>query len=136
MDRLIIMSILQHPLCSTSPIENIGDVFPVLDIGSCPGSAIRSHCWIAQDYRFSVVGYDTGYVIASVCTMQEGTIIDRKTIKFGGPISVLRLINKEGLSSSVLVSSTLGPAAIWVIKLGERGGRGERGDKVGGVQLG
>jgi hypothetical protein len=55
----------------------MGDIFPVLEIGNLPGSAIRSHCWITQGYRFSVVGFDTGYIVASVCTMNSGTIIDR-----------------------------------------------------------
>lgn len=62
------------------PVENIGNVFPVLEIGSCQGSAIRSHCWIASGHRFSAVGYDAGHVIASVCKMTEGTIVDRFVI--------------------------------------------------------
>uniref|UniRef100_A0A915D6R8 Uncharacterized protein n=1 Tax=Ditylenchus dipsaci TaxID=166011 RepID=A0A915D6R8_9BILA len=101
------------------PVESIGDIFPVLDIGGLPGSAIRSYCWIANGYRLSVVGYDTGYVIASVCTMSSGTIVDRKTLKFSGPISVLRLINEneKDMITSVLISSTLGPAVIWSLKL-------------------
>jgi len=104
---------------SVDIVECIGDIFPVLEIGGMPGSAIRSHCWIANGYRFSVVGYDTGYVIASVCTMQSGTIIDRKTLKFSGPISVLRLINEneKEMITSVLISSTLGPVVIWSLKL-------------------
>lgn len=46
-------------------------------------------------------------------------IIFRKTIKFSGPISVLRLIhyNEPELETHVLVSSTIGPAAIWSLKL-------------------
>lgn len=101
------------------PVDSIGDIFPVLDIGKLPGSAIRSHCWIANGYRLSVVGYDTGYVIACVCTMESGTIVDRKTLKFSGPISVLRLINENAkeMVTSVLISSTLGPAVIWSLKL-------------------
>ncbi|KAI1706793.1 KICSTOR complex protein kaptin [Ditylenchus destructor] len=110
---------VNNQLNAVELVEHIGDIFPVLDIGDLPGSAVRSHCWIANGYRFSVVGHDTGYVIASCCSMQSGTIVDRKTIKFSGPISVLRLINEneEDLVTSVLVSSTLGPAVIWSLKL-------------------
>ncbi|KAE9550042.1 hypothetical protein FO519_006743 [Halicephalobus sp. NKZ332] len=101
------------------PLDQIGDVFPVLEIGTLPGSAIRSHCWIARGFRFSVVGFDTGYVVASVCTMNSGTIIDRKTIKFSGPISVLKLIdtNEDQLETAVLVSSTIGPVVVWNLGL-------------------
>ena len=100
-------------------MELIGDVFPVLDIGYLPGAATRSHCWIAQGYRFSVVGFDTGYVVAAVCTMQSGTIIDRQAIKFSGPISVLKLIdrNDDQLETGVLASSSIGPAVLWSLKL-------------------
>lgn len=68
---------VQHVEQATRPVESIGDIFPVLEIGDLPGSAVRSHCWIAGDYRFSVVGFDSGYVVASVCTMNSGTIVDR-----------------------------------------------------------
>lgn len=100
-------------------LDQIGDVFPVLEIATLPGSATRSHCWIARGYRFSVVGFDTGYVVASVCTMNSGNIIDRKTIKFSGPISVLKLINtnEEQLETAVLVSSTIGPVVVWTLSL-------------------
>uniref|UniRef100_A0AC34G509 Uncharacterized protein n=1 Tax=Panagrolaimus sp. ES5 TaxID=591445 RepID=A0AC34G509_9BILA len=110
---------INHSEKSLESIESIGDVFPVLDVGSLPGAAIKSHCWIAQGYRFSVVGFDTGYVMAAVCTMESGTIIDRKAIKFSGPISVLKLIdrNDELLETGVFVSSSIGPAVLWSLRL-------------------
>lgn len=58
-------------------VESIGDVFPALEIGQLPGSPIRSSCWLLNEYRFSVVGYDTGYVIATVCSLTSKTVIDR-----------------------------------------------------------
>jgi hypothetical protein len=112
---------INHSKKTLENIELIGDVFPVLDIGSLPGAAIRSHYWIAQGYRFSVIGFDTGYVMAACCTMQSGTIIDRKAIKFSGPITILKLIdrNDEQLETGVFVSSSIGPAVLWSLKLQE-----------------
>lgn len=79
---LQIFAFLQHKDCAVEPVDSVGEIFPVLEIGQLPGSAIRSHCWVIGDYRFSVVGYDTGCVIASCCTMHSGTIIDRFVLKF------------------------------------------------------
>uniref|UniRef100_A0AC34QXT5 Uncharacterized protein n=1 Tax=Panagrolaimus sp. JU765 TaxID=591449 RepID=A0AC34QXT5_9BILA len=100
-------------------LENIGDVFPVFEIRTLPGAVTRSHCWITKGYRFSVVGFDTGFVVASVCTMHSGTIIDQRSIKFSGPISVLKLIetDEERLETCVMISSTLGPVVIWTLGL-------------------
>lgn len=78
---------------SVEPVVSIGDIFPVLEIGDLPGSAIRSHCWITQGYRFSVVGFDTGYIAAAVCTMHSGTIIDRYEQHFR--ISKMSLLKLE-----------------------------------------
>uniref|UniRef100_A0A7E4V2X3 WD_REPEATS_REGION domain-containing protein n=1 Tax=Panagrellus redivivus TaxID=6233 RepID=A0A7E4V2X3_PANRE len=100
-------------------VEGIGDVFPVLEIETPPGATTRSHCGIMADYRFSVIGLDTGYVVASVCKMNSGEIIAQQTIKFSGPISVLKLIgtNEKDLETNVLVSSTLGPVMLWKLSL-------------------
>ena len=57
--------------------------------------------------------------MAAVCTMQSGTIIDRRAIKFSGPISVLKLIDRDDdlLETGVLIASSIGPGVLWSLRL-------------------
>uniref|UniRef100_A0A915PV15 Uncharacterized protein n=1 Tax=Setaria digitata TaxID=48799 RepID=A0A915PV15_9BILA len=100
-------------------IESIGDIYPGLDLGDLPGSAIRSHCLQTSAYRWSVLGFDTGYVIATALSMRTNFIEDRSKLKFSGAISVLLILQHAGREDkiSVLISSTLGPAAVWTLSL-------------------
>ncbi|KHN81693.1 hypothetical protein Tcan_07175 [Toxocara canis] len=64
-------------------VDSIGDIYPGLDLGDLPGSAVRTK------------------------------------LKFSGAISVLQLLRLEGREDKILVliSSTLGPAAVWSLAM-------------------
>ncbi|VDO51057.1 unnamed protein product, partial [Onchocerca flexuosa] len=98
-------------------IESVGDIYPGLDLGDLPGSVIRSNCLQTATYRWSVLGFDTGYVIATTLAMKTNFIVDRNKLKFSGVISILLILQHLGRDDkiSVLISSTLGPAAIWML---------------------
>uniref|UniRef100_A0A0R3QI21 ANAPC4_WD40 domain-containing protein n=1 Tax=Brugia timori TaxID=42155 RepID=A0A0R3QI21_9BILA len=100
-------------------IDSVGDIYPGLDLGDLPGSAIRSNCLQTSTYRWSVLGFDTGYVIVTALSMRTNFIEDRSKLKFSGAISVLLILQHIGREDkiSVLVSSTLGPAAVWMLFL-------------------
>lgn len=94
------------------------DVFPPLEIADLPGSVLRSEIWTTQGQTVVLAGFDSGYVIASACPVGSNTVTDRKTIKFSGPVSVLKLIREqtETTPALVLLSSTVGPATVWALR--------------------
>ncbi|VDN54690.1 unnamed protein product [Dracunculus medinensis] len=115
-------------------VDSIGDIYPGLDLGDLPGSVIRSSCFQSCTYRWSLLGFDTGYAIVTTLSLQTNFIVhrlpfsaqigsivlssfSRSKLKFSGPISVLQFLPIEGREDKILVliSSTLGPAAIWNI---------------------
>ncbi|VDK64558.1 unnamed protein product [Anisakis simplex] len=100
-------------------VDSIGDIYPGLDLGDLPGSAIRSCCMQTSKYRWSVLGFDTGYVIVTTFSLQTNYIIDRMKLKFSGAISVLQLLRLDGRDDKILIliSSTLGPAAVWSLAM-------------------
>jgi len=106
-------------------LSSVGDVYPELDLGSLPGSAIRSTCHHSAKTRWSAIGTDTGHVIASVSQADSNYIQDRKTLKFNGVISVLCFMANEMNDDQmmVLISSTMGPAAIWTLTFKVQGRR-------------
>ncbi|VDN35474.1 unnamed protein product [Gongylonema pulchrum] len=109
-----------HPTSlEVEDIESVGDIFPGLDLGDLPGSAVRSHCLKTSIYRWSVLGFDTGYVIATTLSLKTNFIEDRSKLKFSGAVSVLQILQHVGREDkiSVLISSTLGPAAVWTLSL-------------------
>ncbi|KAL3986100.1 hypothetical protein ACH3XW_41345 [Acanthocheilonema viteae] len=111
--------VVQPVSLSVEEIDSVGDIYPELDLGDLPGSAIRSNCLQTPTYRWSVLGFDTGYVIVTALSMQTNFIEDRSKLKFSGAISVLLILQHVGREDkiSVLVSSTLGPAAVWMLSL-------------------
>ncbi|EJW74125.1 hypothetical protein WUBG_14969 [Wuchereria bancrofti] len=111
--------VVQPVSLEVEEIESVGDIYPGLDLGDLPGSAIRSNCLQTSTYRWSVLGFDTGYVIVTALSMQTNFIEDRSKLKFSGAISVLLILQHVGREDkiSVLVSSTLGPAAVWMLSL-------------------
>uniref|UniRef100_A0A915C9I6 Uncharacterized protein n=1 Tax=Parascaris univalens TaxID=6257 RepID=A0A915C9I6_PARUN len=100
-------------------VDSIGDIYPGLDLGDLPGSAVRSCCLQTSSYRWSVLGFDTGYVIVTSLSLKTNFIVDRTKLKFSGAISVLQLLRLEGREDKmlVLISSTLGPAAVWSLAM-------------------
>ncbi|VDM97665.1 unnamed protein product [Thelazia callipaeda] len=109
--------VVQPVSLAVEEIESVGDIYPGLDLGDLPGSAIRSNCLQTPSYRWSVLGFDTGYVIATALSMKTNFIKDRSKLKFSGAVSVLFILEHAGREDkiSVLVSSTLGPATIWTL---------------------
>ncbi|VDM92259.1 unnamed protein product [Onchocerca ochengi] len=111
--------IIQPTSLTIEEVESVGDIYPGLDLGDLPGSVIRSNCLQTPTYRWSVLGFDTGYVIATTLSMQTNFIVDRNKLKFSGAISILLILQHVGRDDkiSVLISSTLGPAAVWMLSL-------------------
>ncbi|KAK6109212.1 hypothetical protein QQG55_35110 [Brugia pahangi] len=111
--------VVQPVSLEVEEIDSVGDIYPGLDLGDLPGSAIRSNCLQTSTYRWSVLGFDTGYVIVTALSMRTNFIEDRSKLKFSGAISVLLILQHIGREDkiSVLVSSTLGPAAVWMLSL-------------------
>uniref|UniRef100_A0A914UV27 Uncharacterized protein n=1 Tax=Plectus sambesii TaxID=2011161 RepID=A0A914UV27_9BILA len=107
-------------------IESIGDIYPELELGALPGATLRTSCLTTSVGRWSAIGCDTGYVIASVSSHSQNLIIDRAELKFSGPISVLNFLpeyddGSNNKSVHLLISSTLGPAAIWSLTFSSTG---------------
>lgn len=111
--------VVQPTSLAIEEIESVGDIYPGLDLGDLPGCAIRSNCLQTSIYRWSVLGFDTGYVIATTLSLKTNFIEDRSKLKFSGAVSVLLILQHVGREDkiSVLVSSTLGPAAVWTLSL-------------------
>lgn len=58
-------------------IEDVFEWFPSLALTNLPGGTLRTSCKICDDYRYSAVGLDTGYLIVSVCMIEGNVILDR-----------------------------------------------------------
>ncbi|CAD5225994.1 unnamed protein product [Bursaphelenchus xylophilus] len=99
--------------------RSVVDNFRALDISDLPGSVLRCDTWASNSIRVVVAGFDTGYVIASISPINTNTVSDRKTLKFSGPISILQVVQPQSATSPamVLVSSTIGPATIWALRI-------------------
>ncbi|TMS34218.1 hypothetical protein L596_001852 [Steinernema carpocapsae] len=96
-------------------IEDMFDVYPGLDLGALSGAATRTACTHTPKFRWSAVGFDTGRVNVTISDSNNGSIIDRKGVKYNGVISFLHFLNK-GLPDNetyMLVSSTSGPPVMW-----------------------
>ncbi|CAI5451966.1 unnamed protein product [Caenorhabditis angaria] len=105
---------------SIKKIDDVFEWFPSLALTNLPGGALKSSCMICNDYRFSAVGLDTGILIVSVCMIQGNVILDSIRLKFACPITVVEFLPQVSSSiQRILVSSYLGPAAIWRIHLSE-----------------
>ncbi|KAM3716101.1 Coiled-coil domain-containing protein [Dirofilaria immitis] len=111
--------VIQPISLAIEEIESVGDIYPGLDLGDLPGFAIRSNCLQTSTYRWSVLGFDTGYVIATALSMKTNFIEHRSKLKFSGVVSVLLILQHVGREDkvSILISSTLGPAAVWMLSL-------------------
>ncbi|CAG9537153.1 unnamed protein product [Cercopithifilaria johnstoni] len=117
--RAVRLFVVQPVTLSVEEVDSVGDIYPGLDLGDLPGSAIRSNCLQTSTYRWSALGFDTGYVIVTALSMGTNFIEDRSKLKFSGAISVLLILQHVGREDkiSILVSSTLGPAAVWMLSL-------------------
>ncbi|KAI3415607.1 hypothetical protein GPALN_005206 [Globodera pallida] len=98
----------------------------MLALSDVSGTVIRyEHISRWGPHRLFLVGYDTGFVTASICPTrrdasdEHSPLIDRKSLKFDGPVSVLKVLRIGEKSLSVLVSSTLGPATVWTLRKNE-----------------
>lgn len=111
--------VIQPTSLAVEEIELIGDIYPGLDLGDLPGCAIRSSCLQTSTYRWSVLGFDTGYVIATSLSLKTNFIECRSKLKLSGAISVLLILEHPAQEDkiSVLVSSTLGPPSLWALSL-------------------
>ncbi|CAD5218689.1 unnamed protein product [Bursaphelenchus okinawaensis] len=96
-----------------SVVEN----FPTLDVSDLPGSVLRCDTWVNTSGRVFIAGFDTGYVIAAISSITPNKVLDRKTLKFSGPICILKAIrqNTPTEPAMILVSSTIGPVTIWAL---------------------
>ncbi|KAK5981987.1 hypothetical protein GCK32_006238 [Trichostrongylus colubriformis] len=115
---------------STSILEDPSTVLPDLTAIDFPGTVTRSSTVCSEKLKWSALGFDTGRVILTVFDTSTKKA-QRKEIKFSGPISVVefvpyvpertpKLSGSECLDPStcseerfLVVSSTLGPVAIW-----------------------
>ncbi|PIO72532.1 hypothetical protein TELCIR_05534, partial [Teladorsagia circumcincta] len=95
-----------------------------------PGTVTRSSTTCSEKLKWSALGFDTGRVFLSVFDTDTKEV-QRKQIKFSGPISVLEFVPYQPLRTPrisecegsdppelneerfLVVSSTLGPVAIW-----------------------
>ncbi|XGW03759.1 hypothetical protein V3C99_015150 [Haemonchus contortus] len=111
-------------------MEDPSSVFPEITLDGFPGTVIRSSRISSEKLEWNAVGFDTGRVFLSVFDA-ETKKVKRKQIKFSGPVSVVefvpylafrtpRISESEGPDPLpcyeerfLVVSSTLGPVAIW-----------------------
>ncbi|CAB3397600.1 unnamed protein product [Caenorhabditis bovis] len=97
-------------------IEDVFEWFPSLALTKLPGGAVNSSCRISGGYRFSAVGLDTGILIVSVCVFEGNVILDSIRLKFGFPMTVVEFLPEIAPNvQRILLSSYMGPAAIWRI---------------------
>ncbi|VDP14430.1 unnamed protein product [Heligmosomoides polygyrus] len=109
-------------------LEGGFDEFPEVCLDEFAGAVTRSAMISSPKLKWCALGFDTGRVVLSVVDV-ESKIVHRKLIKFSGPVSVVMfvpepLMQTPGLSDVgevestleerfLVVSSTLGPVAIW-----------------------
>lgn len=105
-----------EPKC-IQQIEDVFDWFPSLALTNLPGGCLRTSCKICNTYRYSAVGLDTGYLIVSVCMIEGNVILDSIRLRFASPISVVEFLPQVSNNvQRLLISSFMGPAAIWRLK--------------------
>lgn len=113
------------------PITNFVDSFPEFASKNLFGSMIRLDQLEMEGLHFVLFGFDTGYLVATVCETATSKLLDRlvslnlinyvqfrKLIKYNTPISVAMFIDFDCLNSEIytVISSTIGPAAVWELK--------------------
>jgi hypothetical protein len=59
------------------PMEKIEHMFPAFERANIFGSATRGDRFIMDGFEFNVMGFDTGYVVASVCSLDDNKLLDR-----------------------------------------------------------
>ncbi|KAI6202272.1 hypothetical protein M3Y96_00930600 [Aphelenchoides besseyi] len=98
------------------PVEQMHSVFSGFLFTKKFRAPIQFSEITVDNFHFTVFGFDSGFLVATV-ENQEG-VIDRKCLKFNTAISVVKLLESvpdQGVFT--LISSTIGPAAVWTLKL-------------------
>ncbi|CAD6186912.1 unnamed protein product [Caenorhabditis auriculariae] len=95
-------------------IFNFSETFPELEDLVPSGTVIRSSFIQNELFRFNVLGLDTGFVTISIYDIKDKALLKRCNLRFACSITVAEFLptSKED-SQRLLISSAMGPAAIW-----------------------